>query len=80
MRFSDSKIKQIYPDSVIKSFTGPAGTAFLENTHGLHRGYPPMLKPRLMFAICWCIGLNYFKNPPEYVLKSKRAIELYLKA
>ncbi len=78
-RFDDSKIKLLYPDVEIKLFTGPRGTAFLENTHGLHRGYPPVNKPRLMFAICWCVGLDYFKNPPQYVTKSQEAIKKYLK-
>ena len=50
------------------------GTAFIENTHGLHRGYPPSNKTRLMFAICWCIGMEYFNNSPDYVLKSQEAL------
>ncbi len=53
MRFDDLKIKLLYPDVEIKLFTGPRGTAFLANTHGLHRGYhPPVKKPMLMYAIC----------------------------
>ena len=73
-RYEDTTLKRIYPSVDYHVFTGNAGTSFIENTHGLHRGYPPSNKTRLMFAICWCIGMEYFNNSPDYVLKSQEAL------
>lgn len=33
--------------SLIETIQGPAGTGFIEDTYGLHRGLPPCAKPRL---------------------------------
>jgi hypothetical protein len=36
-----------------RTITGPAGSTFLEDTRGLHRGVPPVSAPRLAFEICY---------------------------
>jgi hypothetical protein len=36
------------PEEDIERFLGPAGTAFMTNTRGLHNGYPPKNAPRLL--------------------------------
>lgn len=38
-----------------RTITGPAGSTFLEDTRGLHRGAPPLSGPRLAFEICYTI-------------------------
>jgi hypothetical protein len=48
-RFSDEEVQQAFGAASIKRLTGPAGTAFLENTFGVHRGVPPTAGPRLIF-------------------------------
>ena len=71
----DDTILKYFPKKYkVQRFTGAEGTAFLEDTTGLHRGYPPREKPRLMFNICFCVGLEHFNNVPEYVTNSQRAI------
>nr|WP_262377373.1 phytanoyl-CoA dioxygenase family protein [Pseudomonas veronii] len=48
-RYSDNEIKHEFGEDGIKYFTGSKGTAFLENTFGLHKGQLPSKKRRLLF-------------------------------
>lgn len=48
-RYSDAEVEQAFGSSNILSLTGKAGTAFLENTFGMHRGMPPRQGPRFIF-------------------------------
>lgn len=50
-RFSDEAVAEVFGKGGIRRFTGPRGTAFLENTYGLHRGQPPRSKRRLLFQV-----------------------------
>lgn len=43
----------------IRTITGPAGSTFLEDTRGLHRGVPPFSSPRLAFEICYTMLPKY---------------------
>jgi hypothetical protein len=49
-------------------FTGKAGTAFLENTYGFHRGVPPTEKPRLLFQVLYSLR-NSIYGPDEPVAR-----------
>lgn len=44
------------------SILGPAGTAFLADTAGLHRGVPPTMKPRTMAWARWGVS----ERPESY--------------
>ena len=48
-RYTDDEIMAAFGGAAVRSFKGPAGTAFLEDTYGMHRGVPPMTGPRLIF-------------------------------
>jgi hypothetical protein len=48
-RFPEAEVVAAVGAERIKRFTGPAGTTFIENTYGLHRGLPPTKRPRLVF-------------------------------
>jgi len=64
-RYSDDEVESaVGPESVVR-FTGPAGTCFLENTYGLHRGLPPVSRPRLVFQPLYALRPIIFgpKNP-----------------
>ena len=54
-RFSDEEVSSMFGARDIISFTGPAGTCFLENTNGIHRGIPPVDKPRLIFQVLYSL-------------------------
>lgn len=52
-RYSDEEIAAGFAGVDHKRFTGPAGTSFLENTFGFHRGYPPRTNPRLIYQVTY---------------------------
>ncbi|ARQ75129.1 hypothetical protein B6D87_13275 [Pseudomonas fragi] len=63
-RYSDTEIKSEFGDDGIKYFMGSKGTAFLENTFGLHKGQLPSNKRRLLFQAQYSlhpIGLSDYK-------------------
>ena len=52
--FSEYDIK-----SIQKTWIGPAGTCFLEDTRGFHRAYVPVSKPRLILSFVWTVGPGF---------------------
>jgi hypothetical protein len=54
-RYLDSEVERAYGES-IKTITGPAGTAFFENTLCLHKGVTPKTKERLLLQFEWAIN------------------------
>ncbi len=61
-RYTDSEAHELGPEI---RFTGPAGSCFLENTYGMHRGLPPLERPRLIFQVTYCLmGLPYAPSAP----------------
>lgn len=54
-RYDDSEIVDAFGKNSLSMFTGKAGTAFLENTYGFHRGVPPTEKPRLLFQVLYSL-------------------------
>jgi hypothetical protein len=64
-RYSDQEITNTFPDlSDHISFTGPAGTAFIEDTSGFHKGLPPVSAPRLIFQVLYSLK-PYFGGPAK---------------
>jgi hypothetical protein len=49
--YADEEILQAYGSERLISVTGPAGTAFTVNTHGIHKGTLPSERPRLLLQI-----------------------------
>jgi hypothetical protein len=54
-RYEDSEIAEAFGANSFSTFIGKAGTAFLENTYGFHRGIPPTKKPRLLFQVLYSL-------------------------
>jgi hypothetical protein len=54
-RFTDAETEATFGADSLLRFTGPAGTAFLENTYGVHRGTPPTDNPRLIFQVLYSL-------------------------
>jgi len=54
-RYEDSEIVDAFGENSLSKFTGKAGTTFLENTYGFHRGVPPTQKPRLLFQVLYSL-------------------------
>ena len=45
--------------SEFKTWLGPAGTCFLEDTRGFHRAYIPTKSPRLLLSLVWTVGAGF---------------------
>lgn len=54
-RYDEEEVYAAFGPDCEKRFIGPAGTAFLENTYGFHRGFPPKSRPRLAIGVTYCI-------------------------
>ena len=54
-RYEDREIIEAFGAESLSTFTGKAGTTFLENTYGFHRGVPPTGKPRLLFQVLYSL-------------------------
>ena len=52
-RFTDDQVLATFPANPKISFVGSAGTMFLENTYGLHRGQPVRKDRRLILQIVY---------------------------
>jgi hypothetical protein len=52
-RYSDEEVLAAFGRERLVTFTGPAGTTFLENTFGLHRGQPVRAGRRLILQIVY---------------------------
>ncbi len=66
IRYEDEEIRRVFGENSVHFFTGPPGTAFLENTYGLHRGIPPRSKRRLIFQVTYSlIPLMYAPVKPQ---------------
>lgn len=58
-RKKERDVEAFFPPENIRVVTGLRGSAFLEDTRGLHRGVPPVTKPRLAFEICYSLMPKY---------------------
>lgn len=52
-RYTEDEIAAAFPAEDVLSITGKAGSHFLENTFGMHRGIPPKSKQRLIFQVLY---------------------------
>lgn len=55
-RYEDDEVEAAFGAEHIHRLVGRAGTAFLENTYGMHRGVPPITGPRLIFQPLYALG------------------------
>lgn len=55
-RYSDAAVTAAFGVDVVHRFEGPRGTAFLEDTFGLHRGLPPRNRNRLVLQVVYSLG------------------------
>jgi len=67
-RLSEEEVTTEFGSQNVMKFTGPAGTAFLENTYGVHRGVPPTKTTRLLFQVLYSLA-EYVGGPKKPVGK-----------
>jgi hypothetical protein len=52
---ADHEVKEVFGQENISVITGKAGTAFLEDTFGIHKGLPPTQTERLIFSVTYSL-------------------------
>lgn len=65
-RLGEAEVESTFGKENMLSFTGPAGTAFIENTYGVHRGVPPKTRTRLLFQVLYSLT-EYVGGPKQPV-------------
>ncbi len=64
-RFSDEEVTATFGNESVRTITGMAGEAFLENTFGIHKGKPMMSGRRLIFQVVYSMfALPYGPRQP----------------
>ncbi|MEX5588368.1 phytanoyl-CoA dioxygenase family protein [Pseudomonas urmiensis] len=64
-RYSDEEVEQEFGRDGIHYFTGLKGSAFLENTYGLHKGQLPTHTRRLLFQVQYSLHpIGIYKYQP----------------
>ena len=64
-RYQDEEVADLFPSSDIVTMTGKAGSGFLENTFGLHKGHPVREGQRLIFQAVYSMSpLPYGPKAP----------------
>lgn len=48
---AESTVRAMFPDEAFRTFTGPAGTSFMSDSNGLHRGNAPVSADRLFLVM-----------------------------
>lgn len=74
-RFNEQEVESFFGSEQILSITGKAGSAFLENTFGIHRGLPPKSTNRLIAQVVYSlVPLPYGPKKPVLPLSSASAM------
>ena len=76
-RYTDEEVTSFFGPEGIKYFIGEKGSAFLENTFGLHKGQLPKSKKRLLFQAQYSLGpIGIYEYSPIKRANSGESIEL----
>jgi len=78
-RYQDSEVEREFgPENIIR-FTGRAGTAFLENTFGLHKGQMPTTNRRLVFQAQYSLfPIGIYEYSPSPRTPEHRQLDAYV--
>ena len=61
-RHQDDEVERTFGADKVHTFTGPAGTVFIEDTYGLHKGALPTGQRRLLLQIRYSIVSSIFMS------------------
>lgn len=76
-RYTDEEVLSFFGADGIKYFHGERGTAFLENTFGLHKGQLPKSKRRLIFQAQYSLfPIGIYEYSPVQLEKNSESILL----
>lgn len=61
-RYQDTEVEHTFGADKVHTFTGPAGTVFIEDTYGLHKGALPTGQRRLLLQIRYSVVSSVFMS------------------
>jgi hypothetical protein len=68
-RFSDREVAENWGDGAITPVVGPAGSGFIADTFGIHKGQPPRTRDRLVLEFLW--GQHDYAGGDDYAAESE---------
>lgn len=79
-RYEDEEVAAAFGAEKIVQLEGTAGTAFLENTYGMHRGVPPITGPRLIFQPLYALRPLVYgpRTPPIRAAEAPQGLDPYV--
>lgn len=85
VRIPDSDIVDAFGADAVQRICAPAGTIFVADTVGFHKGLPPTQKPRLLLELSYATSLFgaetlHATAPPQMTPAMRRARELWPQA
>lgn len=72
LRISDEQVYRYFSEDSVIPITGSAGTSFLENTFGVHKGVLPVSKPRLILQFIYAVTRTPYFTPKKGFLSSNQ--------
>ena len=77
-RYTDDEVAREFGKDNVLSLTAPAGTSFLENTYGMHKGQLPLSRRRLLLQAQYSLRpISILQYKPLKVPASK-AVDPYI--
>ncbi|SHJ86549.1 hypothetical protein SAMN02745194_03572 [Roseomonas rosea] len=77
--FSRAALERDYGADRIRMITGPGGTTFIADTHGIHMGMPPVRAPRLVLQVQYSLlPIFAFRYEPVALAARPRALDPYV--
>lgn len=77
-RYQDEEVEAAFGAESVHRFTGAAGTAFLEDTYGLHKGQLPTGRRRLLLQVRYSVVPSIFMSRKRWRLRDVSMIPKYL--
>ena len=74
-RRSDEEVETAYPPGSIQEITGPAGTVFLADTRGYHKGMPVQSGERVLMQFHYSISLAGKEEPVPVTRAENRFVQ-----
>lgn len=75
---TDEQVRLHFGADAERTFTGPAGTIFLEDTWGIHRQTPAVSGRRCMFSVMYTVSGLDPNSPPHPVAELPLGLDAYI--
>ncbi len=76
--FTTAEVEKKYGTANIVQIVGPRGTNFIANTYGIHKGVPPLRRPRLMLQATYSLLPNFALRYRPVEMVNRPALDPYI--